>query len=264
MDTSFIAQEVARLRANTPLVHCIINSVVTGFTANVLLASGAAPAMVDCAGEAGPFARVASALLINVGTPSIEQRAATFEAVQSAREAGTPWVLDPVGVGAALPVRTQECATLIGLRPTVIRGNASEILTLAGISEGGRGMESADSVEVAQEAARSLAQSSGAVVAVSGPVDYLTDGQREFSVANGSTFFTQVTGSGCALGTLMAAFQAGSADLLLSAVAANVFYTVAGEKAATQAAGPGSFAVALLDNLCALSPEEALKAARVS
>src|SRR5690606_21125850 len=132
-----VAPLLARVRASSPLTHCITNAVVTGFTANVLLAIGAAPAMVDIVDEAGPFAGIASGLLVNLGTPTPEQRAASREAVAAATAAGTPWVLDPVAIGA-LPVRTALAHELVTGRPTAIRGNASEILALGGMSAGGR------------------------------------------------------------------------------------------------------------------------------
>ena len=121
------------VRRHAPLVSCITNAVVTNITANVLLSLGAAPAMVDITGEAGPFARVASALLINLGTPQPEQRAAAREAAAAAHDAGTPWVLDPVAIGV-LAHRTALAHELLGRGPGAVRGNASEILALAGVS----------------------------------------------------------------------------------------------------------------------------------
>ena len=132
------AELLSALRESPPLTHCITNAVVTGFTANVLLALGAAPAMVDIVDEAGLFAGVASGVLINLGTPTPEQRAASLEAVAGAAAAGTPWVLDPVAIGS-LPVRTSLAHSLVASRPAAIRGNASEILALAGLTAGGRG-----------------------------------------------------------------------------------------------------------------------------
>lgn len=239
---------------------------VTGFTANVLLAVGAAPAMVDIVGEAELFAGVASGLLVNLGTPTPEQRAAMHEAVRGATVAGTPWVLDPVAIGA-LPVRTELARELVALRPTAIRGNASEILALAGRSAGGRGVDTVDTPEAALDAAVSLAQEWGSVVAVSGEVDLLTDGEQVLHGANGDALLTKVTGGGCALGAVMAAFLGASRSLDLPALAAivsaNAVYTVAAERAAAVASGPGSFAAALLDALAALQPADVREGARV-
>ena len=127
MSVSSSAVLLGELRAQTPLVQCITNSVVTNFTANTLLAIGAAPAMVDIVGEAGPFARLTGGLLVNLGTPIPEQRAASEEAVAAANDAGTPWVLDPVAIGS-LPIRTALAEKLAARAPFAIRGNASEIL----------------------------------------------------------------------------------------------------------------------------------------
>ena len=255
-----------RLRAAPPLTHCITNAVVTGFTANVLLALGAAPAMVDIVGESGMFAGIASGVLINLGTPTPEQQAASREAAAGASAAGTPWVLDPVAIGA-LPVRTALAQELVALRPTAVRGNASEILALAGLSGGGRGVDATDSTDEAAEAAAALAHRYGSVIAVSGPVDLLTDGERVIRIANGDPLLTLVTGGGCALGAVMAAFLGaarGTAISALSAIAAaTLVYTIAAERAAAASAGPGSFAVALLDALASVQPDDLLGAARV-
>jgi hydroxyethylthiazole kinase len=243
------------VRTGSPLVHAITNSVVTGFTANVLLAIGAAPAMVDIPGEAGPFARIASGLLINLGTPHDEQRTAMREAARAAAAAGTPWVLDPVAIGA-LPIRTALAAELLELRPTVIRGNASEIIALAGQGAGGRGVDATDSPESALDAALALARTAGSVVAVSGPTDVITDGERIVRASNGHALLTKVTGGGCALGAVMAGFAAQGEDRLETTVAAVTAYNVAAEIAAQQSYGPGSFAVNFLDALAALAPGE--------
>lgn len=260
------AELLGELRSASPLTHCITNAVVTGFTANVLLAIGAAPAMVDIVSESGMFAAVASGLLVNLGTPTPEQRAAALEAAAAANRSGTPWVLDPVAIGS-LPVRTALAHDLVALRPTAIRGNASEILALAGLSTGGRGVDATDTPEAALDAARVLAERCGSVVAVSGEVDLITDGSRVIRIANGDALLTRVTGGGCALGAVMAAFlgvaRAAGADPLAAVTAATLAYTVAAERAAASASGPGSFAVALLDALAALQPADAIAAARI-
>ncbi|PQZ52745.1 MULTISPECIES: hydroxyethylthiazole kinase [unclassified Microbacterium] len=254
------------LREAPPLTHCITNAVVTGFTANVLLALGAAPAMVDIVDEAGMFAGIASGVLINLGTPTPEQRAASLEAVAGATASGTPWVLDPVAVGA-LPVRTALAHRLIEQRPTAIRGNASEILAVAGLSAGGRGVDATDSTDAAADAAVALAQRTGSVVAVSGPIDLITDGFRVLRLANGHELLTRVTGGGCALGAVMAAFLGAARetehDALTAVAAASLVYTIAAERAAASATGPGSFAVALLDALAAVGPDDIRAGARV-
>lgn len=136
------------LRAHSPLVHCMTNDVVQTFTANVLLAVGASPAMVIDPREAAQFAAIADALLINVGTLTEDRAVAMRAAVEHARQAGKPWTLDPVAVGT-LTVRTAFCHELLALQPAAIRGNASEILALAGMSAGGRGVDTTDTAAAA-------------------------------------------------------------------------------------------------------------------
>lgn len=235
-------------RERAPLVQNITNAVATNFTANVLLAIGASPAMVDIPTEAEQFARIASGVLINLGTPHEEAREAMPPTALAARDAATPWVLDPVAVGA-LPVRTSLARELVALRPTIVRGNASEILSLAGLGEGGRGVESTDSSEGALDAARSLARAHGAVVAVSGATDVITDGQHVVRLHNGHPLLTKITGAGCALGAVMAAFASLDDEPLVAAVSASAVYTIAAELAAEKSSGPGSFAPAFLDEL---------------
>jgi hydroxyethylthiazole kinase len=242
------------VRAEAPLVQCITNSVVVNFTANALLALGASAAMVDIPGEAGPFARVASGLLVNLGTPTAEQREAMLEAVAAANDEGTPWVLDPVAIGS-LPVRTPLSHTLRELRPSIVRGNASEIIAVTGSGAGGRGVDASDGVDSAVPFARSLAERTGGVVAISGQVDVVTDGRDLVRIANGDALLTRITGGGCALGAVMAAFAAVDGDRFGTTVAAITVYTVAAELAAERAAGPGSFPAAFLDALAAIDTD---------
>lgn len=258
-----LAQALADLREQAPLVQCLTNIVAANWTANVLLAAGASPAMVDNPAEAGHFAGVASAVLINLGTPYPETVAAMREAARAAVAAGRPWVLDPVAAGG-LPWRTEVALELLDdAAPTVIRGNASEVLGLAGASVGGRGADAADSVEAAALTATYLATRYNAAVAVSGPVDYLTDGRNSLTIANGHQWLTRVTGVGCALGALMAAFAAVTRNGLEAATAATAMLTVAADQAAATTSGPGTFAPALLDRLASLTPDELASAVRL-
>jgi hydroxyethylthiazole kinase len=257
------AAALAALRDRPPLVHCLTNIVAAQWTANVLLAVGAAPAMVDNPTEAGPFATVAGAVLVNLGTPYADTTEAMHLATAAARATGTPWVLDPVAAGA-LAWRTEiAMRLLVEGSPAVVRGNASEILALAG-GTGGRGVEAVDTAETALPAAVELAAAHATVVAVSGPVDHLTDGHRVVRLTNGHPWLTRVTGGGCALGALIAAYVAVVDDPLLAAAAGTATLTVAAETAALRSRGPGSFAVALLDDLAALTPDALAAATAVS
>ncbi|PCN48087.1 hydroxyethylthiazole kinase [Curtobacterium sp. 'Ferrero'] len=258
------AELLEAVRARAPLVQCITNTVVQNVTANVLLAVGASPAMVDVRTEAGPFARVADALLVNTGTPHAEQVEAALEAADAAVDAGAPWVLDPVAVGA-LPVRTALAGGLLARRPTVLRGNASEVLALLSDTAGGRGTDATASADDARTVATAAAGRHVGAVAVSGPVDLLvTPGGAVVRVANGTELLTRITGGGCALGAVVAAFAAVVPDDPgAAAVAATVVHTVAAELAAQEAGGPGTFQPLFLDRLAALVPEDVVRTARV-
>lgn len=251
------------VREQQPLIQCLTNVVTTNFVANAILAAGGTPAMCDGAGEAELFARnVASAILVNVGTPHPAQIDGIRE-IGFAAEDTPPWVLDPVAVGA-LPVRTRLCEELLAQKPTIIRGNASEIVALAGAGEGGRGVDSVHGTEDAAGAAAGLARRTGGAVAVSGPVDLVTDGATTVRIANGDPMFALVTGGGCALGGVTAAYAAVTRTPLLGALAAATVYAVAGEVAAERASGPGSFAVAFLDALHGLTADDLRAKARLS
>lgn len=258
-----IAQPLATLRQHAPLVQCLTNIVVANFTANVLLASGCAPAMVDNAQEAEGFAAISAGVLINLGTPYQETAQAMRAAVRGAERAGVPWVLDPVAAGA-VPWRTSIALELLAKHhPRIVRGNGSEILALMG-GQGGKGVESTAGADQAVDAARQLARQHGCVVAVSGEVDYLTDGARAVRIANGHPHLTRVTGAGCSLGALMAAFAGVAQDALLAASSATALLTVAADDAARACQGPGSFAVALIDRLYTLTPEALAQGIRLA
>jgi len=238
----------------SPLVHCLTNIVVAGFTANVLLAIGASPAMVENAEESADFAAIAGGVLVNLGTLSAERERAMTSAAAAAHKAGRPWVLDPVAVGA-LAHRTSFAADLLDHAPTVIRGNASEIASLAGMAgAAGRGVDSSVASDRVIEPAKALAADSGAVVAVSGAVDYVTDGTRVVDVPGGDILMTRVTGVGCALGAMMAAFAAVVHDPLQATVDASAVLAEAGALAARgPRPGPGTYAVRLIDTLADLA-----------
>lgn len=264
MHVDDISYAARAMRQSQPLVHCLTNMVAAPLSANALLAAGASPAMVDNPHEARATAAAADAVLVNLGTPQEETVAAMREAVAGAVQAGTPWVLDPIGAGT-LPWRSEVARELLELgAPAIIRGNASEILGLAG-GEGGRGVDSRHRAEDVVDEAASLATRYGTVVAVSGEVDHLTDGDELVRLANGSPLLAQVSGAGCALGALMAACCAASgAGALAAAATGTAMLTVAADHAAAVSRGPGSFAVALLDELALLTPEVLVEEVRVS
>lgn len=239
---------IHRLRTSRPLVLCLTNGVVRNFTANLLLAAHAVPAMLENDKEAEEMLQTcANALLVNVGTYSQTQADTMRAAVSTAHSLSLPWVLDPVAVGLLSP-RTAFCHELIALYPpTIIRGNASEILALSGHPAVARGPESTDGCETALPAARDLAEATGAAVLVTGPTDYATDGILTYAVPGGHELMTRVTGVGCAMGALAAALCAIADDELQAAVTCSQILSYAGAMAATRTKYPGSFATALLD-----------------
>lgn len=244
------------LRQKKPLVQCLTNTVSSNFMANVLLAAGAAPAMVDNPEEAAAFVAVADAVLVNLGTPTAAQVEAMRLAVAAAHRAGRPWVLDPIGAGG-LAWRGGVAAQLLDFKPAVIRGNASEIIGLAGLGGGNRGFDSSNDPADSLPAARELLLHASAVSA-SGPVDHVLglhhpddapQQVRLVRVAGGSALLPRVTATGCSLGALVAAYTSVAASPLVGLVAAHVHFAVAAELAEEQAWGPGSFAVAFIDAL---------------
>jgi hydroxyethylthiazole kinase len=243
-------KDLEALRAQVPLVQCITNIVVTNFTANVLLAIGASPAMVIAEQEVEGFAAISGALLINVGTITQVEAPAMLKAAASAQKAGTPWVLDPVAVGA-IPYRTDVTRELLQYGPAIIRGNGSEIGALAG-GQGGKGADSTASSDSALEAGIEVARSTGAVVAISGETDYITDGNEILTVRGGNVLMTRITGTGCSLGATMAAFAAVSGSPLDAAASASAAYSAAAEYGIERSSGPGTLAPAFLDGLAAI------------
>lgn len=258
-----VARLVSLLRESSPLVHCLTNSVVREVTADVLLAAGAAPAMVDHPTEAGDFAAIASGVLINVGNPTSEQVEGMHAAIASAREHGTPWVLDPVAVGG-LTLRTSLATGWLDHGPAAIRANASEIVALAGAGEGGRGVDSTATVSSALMPAMELADRTGGTVAISGAEDLVITqsggATRATWVTSGHPLLQKVIGTGCALGALTAAYISVARAAGISdhdgVVAAHAHVGAAGTAAGTVAMGPGSFAMAWLDALHTLEPAQ--------
>jgi len=246
--------DLAAIRERKPLVHQITNYVVMNETANATLAIGALPVMAHAPQEVEEMASAASALVLNIGTLSDEWIEAMIAAGLAANAAGVPVVLDPVGAGAT-EYRTDTCRRLLDvLEPAVVRGNSAEIATLAGRPAEIRGVEAIGAnggPDLAREAAKSL----GCVVAVTGPVDHVSDGETVNSVANGHELMATVTGTGCMSTAITGCFLGVQPHALTAATGALVAFGVAGEDAAESAKGPGSFHVALYDALYALDPE---------
>lgn len=236
------------LRQTPPLVHNLTNFVAMNSMANILLALGASPAMVHAPEEVTEFAALADAVTINIGTLSASWVESMFMAARSARQHDKPWVFDPVGVGATR-YRRDVAAQLLALKPTVIRGNASEIMTLAHQADSGRGVDTTAGTDEALQAAIALASTTSAVVAVTGEVDLVTDGQRLARIPGGHELMPRVTTLGCSLAGVIAAFISRGSDTFEATIAALACYAEAGRQAGLAANGPGSFSSAFLDAL---------------
>ncbi|HRD66287.1 MAG TPA: hydroxyethylthiazole kinase [Candidatus Competibacter sp.] len=241
------------VRERQPLVHNITNFVAMNNTANALLALGASPAMIHSSDEVEDFVAISQALVVNIGTLYSEQIAASKLAAMRAHALGIPWILDPVGAGAT-PYRRAAANALARLEPSVIRGNGSEIITLMEQTQSGqgRGVDSLHGSETALDAARRLAADTKAVVAITGAVDYVTDGRRVAAIENGHPLMARVTGLGCSATAVTGACLAVEPNAFAAAVAGLAVFGVAGEIAAERSPGPGTLQVTLLDALYAL------------
>ncbi len=241
--------DVQRIQAQAPLVLNITNYVVMNTTANALLAIGASPVMAHAIEEAEDMARIAQALVINIGTLSGPWVESMFTAGRVARKRGIGIVLDPVGCGATA-YRTRTAQELMReIRPSVVRGNASEIKALLHSGGNTKGVDSRDDPDAVITDARELARTAGCVVSVSGAVDLVTDGERVARVANGHALMPRVTGMGCTASAITGAFLAVNGDAQAAATHAMAAMGIAGEIAGDTAAGPGSFQVNFLDAL---------------
>lgn len=242
-----VIQAWQKLQQHTPLVQCITNSVAANYAANILLAAGASPAMIDNPFEAERFTQISGALSINVGTPTTEQMQAMKISAKTAHQHQVPWVLDPVGYGAILKWRSDMVDELLQFQPDVIRGNASEISTLAGNIGQAKGVDSTlKSNEILPLAQRLLKKSR--CIAISGEADYiLSNGLNGIvKIQGGSDLQPKITATGCALGALIAAYSA-VVPVHIAAIAAHVHFAIAGKLAYDQAQTIGSFNVMFMD-----------------
>ena len=236
-----------KLQAQAPLVQCITNSVAANYAANILLAAGASPAMIDNPFEAESFTQISGALSINTGTPTTEQMQAMMISAQTAHKHHIPWVLDPVGYGPILKWRSDAVDALLQYHPSVIRGNASEISALAGRLTQSKGVDSTlKSDEMFHHAQHLLTKTS--CVAISGETDYILSNAMTciVKIQGGSHLQPRITATGCALGALVTAYCA-VAPVHLAAITAHVHFAIAGKLAFDQAQTVGSFNIMFMD-----------------
>lgn len=248
-------EDCLRIRAASPLIHNITNYVAMQFSANALLAVGASPIMSSEPREMEELVSSCNALVINIGCLEASQIEAMHIAAAKAAALGKPWVLDPAGAGASR-LRTETALALIKqYKPTVIRGNASEMLALSGAEAESRGVDATHPSSAAMEAARELALTYSCVVSTSGETDYITDGKSILCINNGDPLMTRVTAMGCVASAITAAFCAVQPDALAASAEAMALMGVAGEKAKASSNGTGSLQTAFLDILSTAEPE---------
>ncbi len=246
---SMVWRDIQRIRAEIPLVHNITNYVVMNTTANALLAIGASPVMAHAIEEVEEMAGRASALVINIGTLSVSWVEAMIKAGKKARQRRIPVVLDPVGCGATRFRMTAAQNLIKEISPWIIHGNASEIRSLVQSSLGNRGVDSRLKPEEVIDDACELSKSAGCVVSVSGPIDFIVDGNSVSRVENGHPMMSKVTGMGCTASAITAAFATVNPSPLHAASHAMAVMGIAGEMAAEHSSGPGSFQLHFLDAL---------------
>ncbi len=246
---------ITSVRTKNPLVHNITNYVVMNNSANALLAIGASPVMAHWADEMEEMTSIAGSLVINIGTLDSQWLEAMKSAGQAASRRGIPVILDPVGAGATSQ-RTSAAWEIINLcHPSVIRGNASEIMALLNADIRSKGVDSSVCSHDALEAAKTLARKTKTVVVISGETDYITDGEKVNTVEGGHPIMTCVTGMGCTSTAVVGAFAAVEPDMMVAATAAMAVMSLAGERAAAYSRGNGSMQMNFLDELYNLNSD---------
>lgn len=266
MDTAseYAVQNLVAVRKKRPLVHSITNLVSINTVANALLAAGGAPVMAFAPEEVGEVAEHADALVLNTGTLTENRLKAMQIAGRRAASRGIPLAVDPVGAGIS-SFRTRALQEILTQLPVqVLRGNPSEILALRRKKTDMAGVDAVHSMEQARRAAVEVAAEFGITVAVTGPVDLVTDGRRALLVANGHPLLTRITGAGCTATAMIAMFLAVASETLRSAASALAYFGLAAEMAAASTEAPGSFWIRLLDVLYAMTPAEFAEGCRIT
>jgi len=256
---------ITEIREQAPLIHNITNYVVMNSTANALLALGASPVMAHAQEEVKDMVNIASALVINIGTLSAPWVRAMISAALAAADRNLPIVLDPVGAGATAYRTLTVCELLDTVSPTIIRGNASEIMALS--TAGKRETKGVDSTEYSQdaiEAARRLNKVYGSTVCISGATDFIVGDNAVLGINNGHPLMTRVTGLGCTASALCGAFAAVNSSFTLATAQAMAVMGIAGEMAAEISPGPGSLQLHFLDILYRLTEADLSSRLRIS
>lgn len=246
-----------KVRKENPIVHCITNHVVSNFQANGLLALGASPIMGEAPEEAAELAALADAVSLNIGTLNSQSLSSMLLAGKTANALGTPVVLDPVGAGATEFRKNAVNKILKEVNVAVIRCNAGELAAIAGVDWHVKGVDAGEGDADIGKLARTAAKRLGLIVAVSGATDHVTDGERLAEIRYGHEMMASITGTGCLLSSVVAAFLAVQPENHFEATAAAMrYYAIAGERASRQAELPGAFQSAFLDHLAAIGEGE--------
>jgi len=252
-----------KVREQKPLVHNITNFVVMNYTANALLACGASPVMAHAKEEVEEMVQIANALVLNIGTLEPAWVQAMDLAAEKASRKGIPVVLDPVGAGATR-YRTETAKGLLQKGyVSVVRGNSSEILALSDEKARTRGVDALHETEDAVGVAMEIARTYHTIVAVTGPVDLVTDGETILRIRNGHPLMGKVTGTGCTATAIIGAFCGVTTDYLVATASALAYFGAVGEVAARTVSTPGSYMIALLDTLYSLSPEDLIRQVKI-
>lgn len=249
---------LTQVREKSPLVQNITNFVVMNNTANALLALGASPIMVHAEEELEEVLSFCNSLVINIGTLSKPWADNMILAAQIANKLGKPWVLDPVGAGIS-SLRNETLQALMLLKPTVIRGNASEIIALQNFNRKSvKGVDSTHSSSYALEAGKLLQKETGSIICISGATDYVISNNEITEIKNGTSVMTKVTGMGCTATAITGAFIGLAKHPYQEAVAGVAITSLAGELAAKISKGPGSLQLNFYDILFNLAKEQIL------
>jgi hydroxyethylthiazole kinase len=257
------AYNLRMVRENKPLIHNITNFVVMNYTANVLLAVGASPVMSHAPEEVEDMVSLAGALVLNIGTLTHDWIQSMIKAGKKANQLNIPIILDPVGSGATR-LRTESVRRLINeLFINVIRGNASEILSIDVSESHTKGVDSIHGVDEVSDIAIVLSKKLGITLVITGEVDFVTNGERVLRIHNGHPMMGKITGSGCAATSVIGSFLAVEKDPVIAAATALAYYGIAGEMAAKEAHGPGSFISASIDALYNIDEDILVSGAKI-
>ncbi|NIO48603.1 MAG: hydroxyethylthiazole kinase [Candidatus Aminicenantes bacterium] len=256
-------ENLKNLREKKPLIHNITNYVVMNYTANALLACGASPVMAHASEEVEEMVSFAGALVLNIGTLTPYWVDSMLKAGRRANELNIPIILDPVGSGAT-KLRTDSAKQLIDeVSIKVVRGNASEVLSLAHEGSKTKGVDSIHTVDEAADAALVLSRELNTTLAITGKIDLITDGERIYRVSNGHDLMGYCTGTGCTATVIIGAFLAVDPDPVIATTTALAYFGLAGEKAAAKSHAPGSFQIAMLDALYTIDEKQMEQGAKI-